>query len=84
MTIEELMIQHKVMSDTITLEFGKHYDSTIAVFLNEDELFSINTTLDCYKFDLGYYVEDYELEEVKNTLKLIKKMINLVLKHREE
>lgn len=81
MTIEDILIEYNMLSDTITLEFGKDNDNMITVLVNDEEILLLPTNLDCYKYDLGYRLEDNEITDFKLVMKLIKKLTEQMLKH---
>ena len=80
MTILDELTKHGMLSDVITLEFGLYTDNNIGVLLNDEEILILPTNLECHKFSLEYRLEDYELEEFKETLKLLKKLTDQILK----
>lgn len=83
MNIEKLLSRNNLISDVISIEFGKDYDNEVVVICNGEVLFSLQTKLDCYKYDLGYDILDDEIDAVIELLKLLKRMIKLVLIYNE-
>jgi len=83
-TIKELLVKHLGATDVITIEFARSYDSEVTVYFKEVELFSLPTKMDCTKYDLDFTLQEDEVLEVKKLFRLLRKMINLIVKYNED
>lgn len=83
MTLEDLLVKNNMLTEDLVIEFS-NCSSIVTVYVAENEIFSLYTELD-YHLDIETHdlIEDENVKQLDELLKVIKEFIKLYLKYRK-